>query len=652
MTRTQTLGIILSLALAGAGCAAHRGAAAAGNAPIPSATAPLILSEDEAKVLSLTRPAPEWPAEVFLLGTGIPERIDQVLAEAEEAFERGQEHYAAGHLDHARAEFDRAVDGLLTSGLDLRADRRLRFGLDRLVDRVHELELAAQRETPLNGDVPAVPAAIEELAPLTFPIDANLRRAVDREVAGLGLDLPVTLNDRVLSVLNFFQNNPRGQKIIRNGLRRKGRYDQLITSILEQEGLPRDLIYLAQAESAFHPRARSRVRASGLWQFMSWRARQYGLKINWWVDERRDPVKSTRAAARHLRDLYDEFGDWYLALAAYNGGPGRVRRAIERTGHADYWELVNRRVLPRETSNFVPTILAVALIGNNPARYGVEVEPEPPLEVVAVPVDKPTDLRRIAEAIGEDVATLRQLNPHVLRGVTPPAYANFRLYVPPGKGQTLTAALKTIPAAKRVLWRRHRVRRGETLSQIAERYGTSAYAVAQANRLSLRSLIYPGQSLVIPGGRRRLSARRSSPRRPQRSPSGKGTYTVRYGDTLSTIAARHGTNARTLAAANGLSLRSIIRAGERLVIPSQTAERRSGASPPAQASAPGAATTPTTARIHQARRGDTLWDLSRRYGISISTLRRANSFLYQRGLRVGDRLTIPPPTRLAHTQDD
>ena len=652
MTRTQTLGIILSLALAGAGCAAHRGAAAAGNAPIPSATAPLILSEDEAKVLSLTRPAPEWPAEVFLLGTGIPERIDQVLAEAEEAFERGQEHYAAGHLDHARAEFDRAVDGLLTSGLDLRADRRLRFGLDRLVDRVHELELAAQRKTPLNGDVPAVPAAIEELAPLTFPIDANLRRAVDREVDGLGLDLPVTLNDRVLSVLNFFQNNPRGQKIIRNGLRRKGRYDQLITSILEQEGLPRDLIYLAQAESAFHPRARSRVRASGLWQFMSWRARQYGLKINWWVDERRDPVKSTRAAARHLRDLYDEFGDWYLALAAYNGGPGRVRRAIERTGHADYWELVNRRVLPRETSNFVPIILAVALIGNNPARYGVEVEPEPPLEVVAVPVDKPTDLRRIAEAIGEDVATLRQLNPHVLRGVTPPAYADFRLYVPPGKGQTLTAALKTIPAAKRVLWRRHRVRRGETLSQIAERYGTSAYAVAQANRLSLRSLIYPGQSLVIPGGRRRLSARRSSPRRPQRSPSGKGTYTVRYGDTLSTIAARHGTNARTLAAANGLSLRSIIRAGERLVIPSQTAERRSGASPPAQASAPGAATTPTTARIHQARRGDTLWDLSRRYGISISTLRRANSFLYQRGLRVGDRLTIPPPTRLAHTQDD
>ena len=168
----------------------------------------------------------------------------------------------------------------------------------------------------------------------------------------------------------------------------------------------------------------------------------------------------------------------------------------------------------------------------------------------------------------------------------------------------------------------------------------------------MRSLIHPGQSLVIPGGRRRLSARRSSTRRLRPSPSGKGTYTIRYGDTLSTIAARHGTNARRLASANGLSLRSIIRAGERLLIPSQTARSRSGASPPAQASTPGATTAQTTTRTHQARRGDTLWDLSRRYGISISTLRRANSFLYRRGLRVGDRLTIPPPTQLAHTQDD
>ncbi|MEE8199808.1 MAG: LysM peptidoglycan-binding domain-containing protein [Candidatus Acidoferrales bacterium] len=635
----------------------------------------LVPREDEfaelAELAQRPRPPLARPALFFFLGSPAPDPVERALADAEAAFRRGEQHYQAGHLERAREEFDRAVERLLAAPLPLRRDPRLLYGFDSLVDRIHRLELAAlQSEEP-----PVVPAAIDEVAPLTFPLDPVLRQQVEQELATLTHDIPLTLNEYVLRALAFFQT-PKGQRVLQNGFRRAGRYREMILSILEEEGLPRDLIWKVQAESAFQPHARSRARAVGLWQFMSWRAREYGLRVNWWVDERRDPVKSTRAAARHLRDLYEQFGDWNLVMAAYNAGPGRVQRAIERAGgQADYWELVDRRLLPRETRNHVPIILAVALIAKDPERYGIEVEPDPPLRFERVAVKRPTDLRRIAEVIDVDVSVLRELNPHLLRGVTPPDYPGFELYVPPGTAEILRAELPKLPEAERVLWARHRVRRGETLSHIALRYTTSAYAIAQANSLSLRSTIYPGQVLVIPGGRRRVSAR------PRRQEGGQSVYTVRRGDSLSLIAARHGISTRVLAGANGLSLRSVIHPGDRLVIPqasrsssgrassgegiryrvrrgdtlstiaaryqtnARTLARANGLSvrstiypgqvlliPPSHARAP---------LHHRVRRGETLWDLSRRYNVSINDLRQANPFLRQRQLRAGDTLTIP-----------
>lgn len=626
-------GLILLAALvwlAGSALPAFAGSPSPGGAPGASPPA-TTASADLPSLWFGPRPNPRPPL-FFFLGTGVRDPVEQTLDEAEAAFRRGEEYYRAGHLDHARQEFDRAVDLLLTSPYALREDPRLQFGLDHLVDRIHQLELGALRDPAASGEPTDVPAAIEEIPPLTFPLDPTLRVQVEQELATLTHDLPVTLNEQVLRVVGFFQT-PKGRRVIEHGLRRAGRYRELITRILEEEGLPRDLIYLAQAESAFQPNARSRHRAVGLWQFISSRAQQYGLQIDWWVDERRDPVKSTQAAARHLHDLYQQFGDWYLAIAAYNCGPGCVARAVERSGGGSYWEMVDQGLLPRETRNYVPIVLAVALVAKNPALYGVEVEPDPPLRFETVQVDKPTDLRRIAEVIGVDVSTLEELNPHLLHNVTP-RRTDFTLYVPPGTAETLVAELPRLPESTRVLWQQHRVRRGETLSHIAARYHTSAYAIAEANGRNVRAHLHPGDVLLVPPGgasSEELRAARSESR-------GRPTYRVRKGDTLAAIASRFGTTPQALAQANGLSPSSRPRVGARLRIPARRAQVASTAAPARPRTS---SRTNVGERTHRVRSGETLWELSRRYGVTVSALREANPFLSDRPLRAGDHLRLP-----------
>src|SRR5438876_4065827 len=329
-----------------------------------------------------------------------------------------------------------------------------------------------------------------------------------------------------------------------------GKFQPMIERILKEEGVPLDLIYLAQAESAFEPRAVSRAQAKGMWQFISSRGKEYGLRQTWWIDERNDPEKATRAAARHLKDLFQEFGDWYLAMAAYNSGPVRVQRALEKTGADNFWTLAERRALPKETINYVPNILALTIIGKNPEKYGFNVTPEPPLETERVQVDKATDLRVIAEAINVPVEDLRDLNTHVLRWTTPPDDQDFQLILPKGYGDKFNQQVSSLPESKRVLFREHVVRKGDTLGLIAKKYGTSASQLVQANNLGKTPVLKVGRSLIIPMSGvtppPQLSAAKSSgPRttaaRTAFAAAQTSSYTVRQGDTLATIATRYHT---------------------------------------------------------------------------------------------------------------
>src|SRR5208337_1244235 len=352
------------------------------------------------------------------LQSPVPGGIDYLIAKVKEKFSSGEANYQAGHLEAARRDFDDAVDWMLESGYDPNSDPRLSDLFHQVTDTIYTYELQAFRAGDGFSEAPAVPAAIDEVAEMTFPVDPKLRERAEAAAKSISHDLPLTVNDTVVSYLNFFQT-PRGRAIIENGLRRSGRYQQMISRVLSEEGVPQDLIYVAQAESAFEPLALSRARALGIWQFVAGTGTRYSLDHTWWVDERRDPEKSTRAAARYLRDLYAMFGDWYLALAAYNTGENNVVRAVERTGYADFWELYRRNALPRQTRNYVPIILALALIAKDPAKHGIAIEEDEPLRCDVVKPGHPLDLRLVAETIDEDVELLKALNPQLLRLVTP-----------------------------------------------------------------------------------------------------------------------------------------------------------------------------------------------------------------------------------------
>jgi membrane-bound lytic murein transglycosylase D len=504
--------------------AAQLGPSAIGNLPVRNLkTQPLI---------SL---APRLPG-------GIPYLIEIVKAK----FAAGETNYKAGHLAAARRDFDDAVDWMLESGYDPNSDPKLSELFHQVTDTIYAYELQAFRAGDGFSEAPAVPAPIDEVAEMTFPVDPKLRERAEEAAKSVSHDLPLTVNDVVVSYLNFFQT-PRGRAIVETGLRRKGKYDDMIARVLKEEGVPQDLIYLAQAESAFQPLALSRAGARGIWQFVQWRGNEYGLKRTWWVDERMDPEKATRAAAQHLRDLYGFFGDWYLAIAAYNCGPGNVQKGVERTGYADFWELYKRNVLPRETKNYVPIILALTLIAKDAPHYGISVDPEQPVDTDVVKPGRAIDLRLVAETIDVDVATLRTLNPSLLRMATPDD-PGFVLHLPKGTAETFSAEIADIPADKWVSWRRHRVESGETLTSIAKKYRVTPGAIAAANDLEAGTGLEAGDKLIIPAARP-----------VEETKSRLVRYRVRRGDTLGGIADQFSVTDADIRKWNGLKGGSVRR---------------------------------------------------------------------------------------------
>jgi membrane-bound lytic murein transglycosylase D len=499
-----------------------------GTSPTPAVATNQVVTANNAPAPQLA-PLPVFTPKrrtLLMLPPPLSGSKEGLIARVQQKFASGEQNYKAGHLEAARKDFDEAVDWMLESGYDLNGDPKLSELFHRVVDTVYADELQAFRAGDGFQEAPAVPAPIDEVADMTFPVDPRLKDRAEQAAKNLSHDLPLTVNDQVLSFLNFFQT-PRGRAIVETGLRRAGRYREMISRVLQEEGMPQDLIYLAQAESAFQPLALSRAGARGIWQFVAWRGNEYGLRHTWWVDERQDPEKATRAAARHLRDLYTMYGDWYLAMAAYNCGPGNVQKGIERTGYADFWELYKRNVLPRETKNYVPIIVALTLIAKDAAHYGIQVDPEPPVATDVVKPGRAVDLRLVAETIDVDVETLRSLNPSLLRLATPDD-PSFELHLPAGTAERFSAEIADIPADKWVSWRRHRVEAGETLTSIGKKYQVTAAAIAAANNLEHGVALSAGEKLIIPATQPQAEIKRRLV-----------SYRVRRGDTMLGIADRY-----------------------------------------------------------------------------------------------------------------
>ena len=582
----------------------------------------------------LSLPLPANPPASEISAYYMRPAIDVLVEQVQQSVDQGQQDYEAEDLAKAQADFDHAANLIRTSGFRRDADPRLLKLFDEIGEAIHSDELNADDtdeadETQEAAETPEEPAPIDDIADLTLPAgDPRLAMKAERELLSVKHDLPLTVNDSVLQYLSFFTTT-RGRAIVTRGLEREGRYGAMIRRVLREEGVPEDLIYLAQAESAFQPEAVSRAGARGIWQFMPYRGEEYDLERTNWVDERSDPEKATRAAARHLRDLYSMFGDWYLVMAAYNSGPLNVARGIERTGYADFWELQKRNALPGETKNYVPIILALALVAKAPALYGVQVTPEKPVPADTIVLDHPIDLHLVADAAGVDSDDIRMLNPVLLRNVTPPNQSEFHLLIPAGTAQVFDDNIQQVPEDKWTSWRLHATDQGETLSDIARHYRVTVSALESANHLEPHAAVPAGFLLTVPTAPPKVRLVR---------------YRVKRGDTLYGIADQFDVTVAELKRWNRIS-GVHVRRGARLRVyvggtPSATHTKSARNSEAKVESVSERRARAAESQAHRVKRGETLYSIARAYQTTVSALRQANPFLAERALQAGDVLAI------------
>lgn len=567
---------------------------------------------------------PEAPTEETLLAKIL--RGHPPLADLQELYTHGAQAYLDGNLDLAEEHFF-----LLRESLEASEDApsppdslavlylgSLERKLDRFVGIVTEERFFSESYAPITQ---TLTAAFDSLRIHTgipeFLVTVSAEDATSLQGELLSLE-----NDRIGKWMDYFTESPSGRRHFQIWLDRYARVGPVIEEILEEEGLPRELVFLSMIESGLQPSVRSRASAVGYWQFIRSTARNRGLAVNDWVDERRDLLKSTRAACRHLQMLHGMFGRWSLALAAYNAGEYRIQRAIGLQGDPDYWHLR----LPRETRDYVPKFIAAARVGSDPEKYGFTAPTPDPIRFDIVELDDAYSLEQLAKVDGVSERRLRELNPQLLASCTPPRVEDYQLRVPPGTGEAVAAAAASIPEDQRLSWQKHRVQKGETLGALARRYRTSVSAIMDLNGISNARRVRAGRVLTIPFPRGAAPVAVASART-----NDSGAYVVRRGDTLIGIAKRHGTTVGALRSANNLRGNRIV-AGKSLVIPGHT-------------STPG--TMPSEDTHEQTRyrivRGDTLTAIAGRFGVTVPDLLFWNKLPRNGRIRAGEELSIWKP---------
>ncbi len=527
-------------------------------------------------------------------------RVDQVIERAETYFKQGKLNLEDNKRDAARSDFDKAVDEILMSGLDVRASQKLQRYYLELVERIYREEVPVlqiapqpqQNATPVIAQDAANPK-VEEVAKAErpkqvqigfrqqgfepSPLDALSKLILDKtetpvtsdqlselEQAKNALDFNFTINPLIQQYINYYQG--RGRSTMEAGLRRSGRFMKIARETFRQMGVPEDITWLGQVESAWSPKARSWAAASGLWQFVPSSGLQYGLRQTAWVDERNGIEKPTAASARYLKDLAKRYnGDWLLAMAAYNTGALNVDRAISRAGEANYWKIYP--YIAQETRNYVPNILAVIMIAKNPEKYGFHgIKPEAPMSFETIPVQSATSLRLVADATDTSVEYLQSLNPELRRDTTPRGEA-YNLRVPAGKGKQLASVLKRVPADRRDSTRIISIAPGEDLQAVASRTGVNVATLQSLNP----GIDANSTKLIVPNSSIRLTNWRRSPSSSDAATPTLSSVRARKGDTIAKIAAARKLSADEVARLNGIAPNTELQAGQEIKLPGSTA---------------------------------------------------------------------------------
>ncbi len=574
------------------------------------------------------------------------------------SFDLAEEYYLMGNAansesswEEAQYYFERALKML--ANLDIETDSLLTpeaIKYNTLLDNVvADYRISLRSLGRLDED--ATPSALlDRFGDLESGLNDDSMVVFKGEAAGVSYDLPVIMNDRVRNSIVYLQTVAK--EAFARYLGRSKKYAPLFRQVLAESGLPQDLIYLSLIESGFNPHAYSWARASGLWQFIASTGKLYGLDRDWWVDERKDPVKSTRAAAVFLKELFEKFGNWELAMAAYNGGPGRVARTIRDQRTNDFWKMR----LKRQTMDYVPLIYAAAIIGKEPEKYGFrDIQYEDELHWDEVVIDRCLELKVVAQHLNCSVDDLKELNPELLRSYTPPNSKNYVLHVPSGLKDKFWASYSEMPTPKESNFARYKVKRRETIASIASRFGVTQYAILEANNLRQGTKLKSGRELIIPvPGGRDLRTPSRQPRDATYSASG-GEYVVRVGDSMWDIARAFGVTVEELRGLNNLDANARIYAGEKIKIPgrpeaTKPSDRRdskdeSAAPIPVLSQAPstegnGSGKSAPNIAIHKVRSGDSIWEIAKRYRTTAERIRVLNGLGRTSRIHVGQQLIV------------